>query len=253
MITGWPKPPTFLSIILGIGLAIVLILAFFHIPEVVKYTGAVLMYVPSRLGFFEMVTPSDVIPVSIARAQTPVYLPEAGSYAMYTENYDLLTLHNAAVESGKLTWIKVHSQDTGERIAVHMVTRGLTLYDTPFAKGRPIVTFLVAQPGNYVITHPSRPDSVYLVRDEFTGRESRISTILLVEVGLVAGSIFVFLRRRSAPRRLQKKAIQEQARKRAEEQRRKMEKMKKIEGEHGSADVVDEYEPDNYWKKSNKP
>jgi hypothetical protein len=249
MVTGWPKPPTLFSIILGIGLAILLVLAFFHTPEVVKYTGAVLMYVPSRLGFFEMVMPSEVIPASISKAETSVFLPEAGSYAMYTENYDLLTLHNAAVESGKLTWIKVHSQASGEQISIHMVTRGLTLYDTPFAKGRPIVTFVVDQPGEYVIIHPSRPDMVYLVRDEFSGRESRIINILLVEVGLVMGSIFVFLRRRDAPRRYQKKILQQQARKRAEEQRKKIEKLKKSEREQERTDGVDKYEPENYWKK----
>ncbi len=248
MSTGLPKQPTFLSIVIGISLVIVAFLAFFRIPEIVKYTGAGLMYIPSRFGVFKMVLPREVIALSLNSTQTPVTLPAAGSYALYTENYNFLSLHNAAVEAGKLTWIKVQSEESGDAVAVQMIDRGLALYDTPFARGRPLITFTVPQPGKYLIIHPKRPDVMYIVPDYFTGQETTIVSILWLEVGLSAALLFVVFLRRNTPKRLRKREVQSEARKRVVEQQEKIRKLKEMKVKENLR-TIDEYEPDNLWKK----
>jgi hypothetical protein len=248
MTTGLPRQPTYRSIVIGIGLFLLLFLAFFRIPEIVKYTGAALMYIPSTIGLVDMVKPREVIAESLATSPTTVALPERGAYALYTENYDLLNLHNAAVESGKLDWIMIQSEGTGQAIPFDIVDRGLALYDTPFARGRPLLTFSVPQAGRYQITHPTRPDTFYIVLDVFTGKESAIILVICLEMGLILAVASVIFIRRDAPRRLRKREVQLQARKRIEQQKEKLRKLKEYDDEQEER-IMDEYEPDNLWKK----
>jgi hypothetical protein len=250
MTTGFPKQPTYRSIVIGIGLFLLLLLAFFRIPEIVKYTGAVLMYIPSKIGLVDMVKPREVIAESLANSPTTVALPERGAYALYTENYDLLNLHNAAVESGKLDWIKIQPEASGQAISFDIVDRGLALYDTPFARGRPLLTFSVPQAGRYQIIHPTRPDTFYIVPDDFTGKESAILLVICLEVGLIFAVVSVIFMRRDAPRRLRKREVQLQARRRIEQQKEKIRILKEMNDEdEKEGQIMDEYEPDNLWKK----
>lgn len=248
MMTGFPKQPTVLSILLGILLLVVVILGFLHIPEVVKAAGAALMFLPSRIGLIEMVMPGDVIELSLASSPTPVTLPAAGSYALYTNNYDLLFLHTAAADSGKLTWVKVRSSGSEEAVPVQLVDRGLALYDTPFARGRPMLTFSVQAAGEYLITHPTRPDTMYVVPDVFTGQEARLAVTLWGEVVLVGGALAWAYNRLDAPRRARRREVQELARRRTEEQREKVRRLA-AGGSGPDKSAIDTYDPDHLWKK----
>jgi hypothetical protein len=139
MTTDLPKPPTFRSILLGIALLVIAILAFLRMPDVVKYTGAALMFVPAKLGLIETVEPQQVLRLSLAENPSSVMIPSPGRYVLYIDNYDLLVVHDAVVAGNSAPWIKIQSQDLGGPVEVTLLERGLAWYDTPFARGRPVV------------------------------------------------------------------------------------------------------------------
>ncbi|MFZ5821243.1 MAG: hypothetical protein ACOYYJ_15210 [Chloroflexota bacterium] len=248
MTTGLPKPPTIRSILLGIALLALVILAFLRMPDVVKYTGAALMFVPAKLGLIEMVEPQQVIRLSLAENPSSVMIPAPGRYALYTDNYDLLVVHDAVVAGHSTPWIKIHSQDLGGQVEVTLVERGLAWYDTPFARGRPVVLFEIEQGGVYQFTHPTRPDSAYIVPDVLTGKESGITLTVLAEIGLAGGLVFFIVNRRTRPRRLRQKEVQDQARQRTDVMKKKMQEKAERE-KSGQKQARDTYEPENYWQK----
>ena len=56
------------------------------------------------------------------------------------------------------------------------------IYDTPLANGRPMVTFEITKPGEYTITHPTRPTTVYIIPDYTTGKENWINFLVVLQV-----------------------------------------------------------------------
>jgi len=243
MTTGLPKPPTIRSIITGIALFVITLLAFLRISDIVKYTGAALMFIPSSLGLVDMVAPAEVLPFSLAENPSFVVFPAPGQYAVYTDNYDLLVVHDAVVNGNSDPWIKILSSESGAMIDITLISRGLSWYDTPFARGRQVVSFFIKQPGRYQVIHPTRPDNGYIVPDVVTGNEFKITTILLIELGLLGGAAFAIINRRTRPLRLRRKQVQELARARAEVLK------KKIQEQSEQKKARDVYEPSNYWKK----
>lgn len=224
MTTGIPKQPTISSIVLGIGLFIVAFLAFLRLPDVVKYAGTALMYVPAKVGLIDMVMPQDVIPMSLAENPSSVTFSSTGRYIMYINNYDLLVVHDAVVEGDSHSWIKIQSESLGTEVAITLIERGLAWYDTPFAPGRPVITFEIDQPGTYQFTHPTRPDIAHIVPDTLTGQESRITFWVLAEIALIVGVVIYIIRKRTASKRQLRSKILAQNRARVEEARKRVEK-----------------------------
>ena len=240
MTTGLPKQPTFGSIVLGIALFIIVFLAFLRLPDVVKFTGAALMYVPAKMGLIDMVKPQDVIPLPLAENPSSVTIPSPGQYVLYLNNYDLLVVHDAIVAGDSKPWIKIQSEDLGSEVKITLIGRGLTWYDTPFAAGRPVVSFKIEEPGTYRVTHPARPDTAYLVPDTLTGKESRITFWVLAELALIGGVTFYIIRKRTATRREQRIKTRAENRARVEATRKRIEK--------GTEEKQkDEDQP--YWKR----
>jgi len=240
MTTGLPEQPTFRSIFLGIALFIIALLAFIKIADVVKYTGTVLMYVPSRLGLIDMVMPKDVIPLPLEENPSLITIPSPGQYVMYLNNYDMLVVHDAVVASDAKPWMKLQSEDLSIQVELTLIGRGLTWYDTPFARGRPVVTFKIDQPGTYQFTHPARQDTMYLVPDTMTGKESLITFWVLAEIAFIGGVVFYIFRRRTASLREKRIKIQAQNRARVEDTWERIERQKEEKRR-------DEDQP--YWKK----
>jgi hypothetical protein len=240
MTTGIPKQPSFSSILLGIALVIVAFLAFLRLSDVVKYTGAALMYLPAKMGLIEMVMPQDVIPLSLAENPSSVTIPSPGQYILYLNNYALLAIHDAVVAGNTKPWIKIQSEELGSEVGITLIGRGLTWYDTPFAPGRPVVTFKIDHPGVYQVIHSARPDTAYLVPDTLTGKVSRITFWVLVELVLVGGVVFYTVRRRTASRRRQRLDIRAQNRARVDDTWDRIRKRKEEKR-------TDEDQP--YWKK----
>lgn len=240
MTTGLPKQPTIGSIVLGIALVMIAFLAFLRLPDVVKYTGTALIYVPARVGLIDMVLPKDVIPFPLSENPSSITIPSPGQYLLYVGNLDLLVVHDAVVEGNSKPWIKIQPEDLDTEIEITLIGRGLAWYDTPFAAGRPVATFRINQPGTYRITHPTRPDTAYIVPDTLTGKESRITFWILAELALIGGVAYYIVRKRTASRRRQRVNLRAQNRARVEETRKRIEK--RAEERH-----KDEDQP--YWKK----
>ena len=240
MTTGLPKPPTFRSIVLGIVLFIIALLAFLKIPDVVKYSGAALMYVPAKLGLIDMVLPKDVIPLPLEENPSSITIPSPGQYVMYLNNYDMLVVHDAIVARDSEPWMKIQLEELDTEVELTLIGRGLAWYDTPFARGRPVVTFTIDQPGTYQFTHPARQDTMYLVPDTMTGKESLITFWVLAEIALIGGVVFYIIRRRTASRREQRVKTQAENRARVEDTWKRIEKRKEEKQR-------DKDQP--YWKK----
>jgi hypothetical protein len=201
MTTGLPKQPTFGSILIGISLFILALFAFLRLPDVVKYTGTALMFLPAKIGLIEMVMPDDVLPLSLAENPSSIEISSPGQYLLYLNNYDLLVIHDAVVAGNSKPWLKIQPKGQDTQIEVTLIGRGLSWYDTPFAPGRPVVTFRVDQPGTYTVIHPSRPDIAAVVPDTVTGKESSITFWVATEVVLIAGAFYYFFRKRTAAKR----------------------------------------------------
>ncbi|HLO28971.1 MAG TPA: hypothetical protein VK249_07550 [Anaerolineales bacterium] len=177
---GEPHPPTFRSIFAGIAIVALLFFAFINLSVVVKYTGAVLAFIPSKIGLMQVVKRAEVIPVDLSTSPTPVTFTKPGKYIFYTDNYDLLVINDAVIEAGSKPWLKI-SSDNGASVPIHLINRGMAFYDPIAAKGRPIGAFTVETPGNYSITHPSRSAIASIVPDYISGQERFITFIFIAE------------------------------------------------------------------------
>ena len=103
MSNGLPKQPTFRSIMLGIVLFVIVLVAFLRIPDVIKFSGAAVMFVPAKLGLIDMPMPKDVVPLPLDQNPSEITFTSPGQYMMYLNIYDLLyheklLISKAAVE-----------------------------------------------------------------------------------------------------------------------------------------------------------
>ena len=200
------RNPTLRSI--GAGIVVfILLLAFFSIlPSAVKWAGYPLLYLPARLGLVRQVAPADVQNFDLAAFSSQVVASEAGRYAIYTADRELLELDIAAQRA----WLKVTSQVTGESVPVELVVRGLRPYDTPYAPGRPVLSFAVDTPGVYEFSRLSLtpPEFVAVVPDYVTGKERVILFLALLQLAVVLGPPAYFLARRRLARLHEAKVTQ---------------------------------------------
>jgi len=178
---GSSPSPTFRSIFGGIALALLLLLAFFNLPILVKAVGAVLAFIPGKIGLMHVVQPEEVIPIDMSTSPSPITFTKSDNYAFYTDNYDLLVINDAVVEAGSKPWLTIEA-DNGESIQVNLVSRGMAFYDTILAKGRPVAIFTIETPGNYLITHPTRPTIASIVPDYTSGAEGWITFLFIAEL-----------------------------------------------------------------------
>jgi hypothetical protein len=85
---------------------------------------------------------------------------------------------------------------TGERTSMTEVKCGLRLYDTPFARGRPLYGFEIEQAGTYHLIYSRRPVMVSFVPDYTTGRESVLAWSIGIQFGVILAVICGLLYRR---------------------------------------------------------
>ncbi len=183
MTTGTPPPPTYRSIFGGIAVVVLILLGFIFLGKIVKYVGAVLTFMPAKLGLIQVVTREELIPIDVSVSPTSFTISKAGRYSLFTDNYDLLVINDAVLAAGAKPWLKIRSvSNHDEEINITLVGRGLAIYDTPLAKGRPVAIFEIIQPGEYAITHPTRPTSAYIVPDYTTGNENLIYFFIIIQI-----------------------------------------------------------------------
>jgi hypothetical protein len=134
-----------------------------------------------------------------------VSFAESGRYALYTGDYDLLTITDALRQSERDPWLTITDVDTGQRIPLEFVGRGMRVYDSHSAPGRPVLTFVIPRPGFYRMGRTTRPALIAFARDYVTGNEGKIAAVFVAELALLAAPFVVFYgdgyRRKRAVRR----------------------------------------------------
>ncbi len=199
--SGEPRSPTFRAMLAGIAIAIIAMMLVCSLGAVLKIVGAPFLFIPGALGIIQTVGPEDVRTVAMAESPTIVRLMQSGLYAIYVDDADLLTLTDAMINASGSPWLKVKALDNGEAIRVTFIERGMRLYDTPYASGRPVINFAITRPGAYELTHPRRNISVSIVPDYTTGNETLLAFIYLIQIAVVAGIAVIFWRRRTRAER----------------------------------------------------
>jgi len=183
MTTGTPPPPTYRSIFGGIAVVVLILFGFIFLGNIVKYAGATLTFIPAKLGLIQVVTREELILIDLSVSPTSFTIRKAGHYSLFTDNYDLLVINDAVLAAGAKPWLKIRSANNNdEEISIALVGRGLAIYDTPLAKGRPVAAFEITEPGEYTIIHPTRPTSAYIVPDYTTGNENWINFLIIIQI-----------------------------------------------------------------------
>ena len=184
MTTGTPPQPTFRSIFAGIAIVLLIFLGFLSLSNLVKYVGAALTFIPGKLGLIHVVSSNEVMPVDMSTSPTKLTFTKPGRYSFFTDNYDLLVINDAIIESKGKPWLKIFTESKDE-IEITLIERGLAIFDTPLAKGRPAATFEITEPGMYTMNHPTRPMVAYIVPDYTTGRENWIVFLMISQIMVI--------------------------------------------------------------------
>jgi hypothetical protein len=199
--SGEAKAPTFRAMLIGIVSVIIAMMLVCALGDVLKIVGSPFLFIPGALGIIQTVGPEDVRTIPMSDSPTIVRLLHPGLYAVYVDDADMLTITDALINSNGHAWLKVEALDTGEQIPTTLIDRGLRLYDTPYARGRPVINFAITRPGAYELTHPRRNITMSIVPDYSTGRETLFTLIYLVQIALVAGIVVFFWRHRTRTER----------------------------------------------------
>jgi len=199
------RAPRVRDIGLALLIGVALLIAFLKLGDVVKWVGALLYYVPARLGLVEQAGSGEVQRYNLNTMPELVSFAEPGRYALYTGDYDLLTITDALRRSERDPWLTITDVDTGQRIPLEFVGRGMRVYDSHSAPGRPVLTFVIPRPGFYRMEHTTRPALIAFARDYVTGNEGKIAAVFAAEPALLAAPFVVFYggryRRKQAVRR----------------------------------------------------
>jgi hypothetical protein len=199
---GEAPPPTFRSIFAGIAAAILLLFAFLNLPTLFKSAGAVLGFIPSKIGLIQVVRPADVLPIDLSVSPSAIVLAKPGNYLLYTDNYDLLVINDAIVEADSKSWLRIESQNN-EEIPVTLISRGMAIYDSIHARGRPVAMFTIDAPGTYSMIHPTRYATASVVPNYTSGNENWITFLYVAQVALL---IYIIWDIRAAIRARKQKA-----------------------------------------------
>ena len=210
-------PPRIRNIILGILILAFGIMLVGNLGEIVKWSGYVLITPLNKLGLLNLVSKAEITPIDLSIPKQEVEFGIPGCYALYTSNLDLLTVTDAVLEDKGNPWLKINNPNHQAKVNVGFVRRGLMVYDTPFAEGRPIYTFEIPSSGSYLIENITRPGAVgYFVRDYVTGNEKKYGTFIAIEILIICAPFGFWGYRHAKTKMNALKARQKQNRIRAE-------------------------------------
>jgi hypothetical protein len=192
--------PRILAIAGGVIISIILLIAFLTSAQVVKSFGNIFLFLPDKLGILQTVTKAEIAEIKMSNPPTNLYFENAGLYTVYTVDYDLLIINDEIAKHKLDPWLKITEISSGKPVKVDYVERGLRLYDTPLAKGRPIHTFYIDNPGTYEIGHMTKKVSIYFLPDYMTGNEDLITMSFLGQLVILLGIAGFFYRRNAKAR-----------------------------------------------------
>ena len=229
------KTPTIFAIVAGIIIFTILFVAFVSLGQVVKSFGNVFLFLPDKLGILQTVKRTEIAEISMSTPPTDLYFEKPGLYTVYTNDYDLLIINDELTKHQMDPWLKVIEISSGKPVKVEYVERGLRIYDTPLAKGRPIHTFNIETPGLYEIGHLSKDVSIYFLPDYMTGNEDLIAISYLSQLAILLAIAGTFYQRKAKVRA---------------EKIREVKNLKKIR-EHDGKQFWQGYQEDPHDKKRN--
>jgi hypothetical protein len=196
---------------LGIVLAVlVFIVSFVRTPHlVVKLAGAPLQVLPTLLGITPLITQQEVRPIDLYERSVIVLLTRPGNYAIYSDDQQVLLRTGMMEEATGMsrTWVSIKTVESGEAVPGSYIARGAAPWDPLIVPGRPLMTFVIAEPGRYEIEYPPQSGTVSFAPDYTTGREAIIlltwaAQIVTVTLIVVLLSLPRIRRRRQAQRQL---------------------------------------------------
>lgn len=189
--------PKITSILIGVLLFIVLLVAFLSLGDILKYAGAPFLFLPCKLGMVEEVSSNEVVSFRLESRQTSLKFAAPGHYVLYTADYDLLTISDEIGISGSPPWLNINNTAAGEAVEVVYVNRGLRMYDSVLARGRPIYRFLIENPGVYTLDYPTRKAQVSILPDATFGKETMLFLAYALQIGVILAPLgFLYYRRR---------------------------------------------------------
>lgn len=186
------RAPRFRDIGLGVLIVVIALVALLQLGSVVKLAGAALYWLPVQLGLLRQANASQVWRYDLRTLPEVISFPAAGRYLVYTGDYDLLVVTDALREKELTPWLVVSDADTGQPVPAYYVKRGMRVYDSHLAPGRPVFGMEIARAGLYSLASPHRPAEIALVRDYVTGNERRIVSIFMVELLLLVAPLAWF-------------------------------------------------------------
>ncbi len=197
------QPSKYSPIALGVILFILLLVVLCSLSDLIKFAGYPLLWLPEQLGFVEVVHPRDVTVIHMSEGRDhTVQFPKTGWYQVYTNDYDLLlATDDLAVRGGK-PWISARDP-SGSAAGIGYIQRGLRPYDSPFAKGRPVLTIYAGEPGQYSLRHPTKPTDLTITPDYTTGNEFTIYFFYILQLAVLSAP-FAYLIYRSRTRTVQR-------------------------------------------------
>ena len=194
-----PRSPRLWHVIVGVLAPSFLLCLLMVLLISLKMIGYYFLLIPARLGLVQLAAPSEIWRVDLRTAtQVRIVLERPGLYAAYSLDTEILTRADRACQDGFAPWFHVQLETTGETIPLSCVARGMALYDTPFAAGRPFYTFEVRTPGKYLVQYSHAQGVLYIVPDYTTGHEAAIVAIYVVEflILLIPPGLVIYLQLR---------------------------------------------------------
>lgn len=193
--------PKVSSILIGIIIFIILLVSVCSLSEVIKTLGAPFLYIPRQLGVIDSVTKADLIVVDMNRSPDEIYFGKPGRYAAYAINYDILTTSDALMEAGAVPWLRLTSKSTNQEAEIVFVHRGILPFDSPLAKGRQILTFVIPEAGTYTAVHMTNPDKIYILPDYVTGKEKTLLFWYLLQILVILTPIALLIQKNRAKKK----------------------------------------------------
>ncbi|MCD4672949.1 MAG: hypothetical protein K8R77_09830 [Anaerolineaceae bacterium] len=233
------KTPKIYAIAAGVIVFLILLIAFFTLGQVVKSFGNIFLFLPEQLGIIQTPKRAEIAEVNMSNPPTTLRFEQPGLYTVYTIDYDLLIINDELTKHELDPWLKITEIASGKPVKVDYVERGLRIYDTPLAKGRPIHTFFIETPGAYEVSHVTKNVSIYFLPDYITGNEDLLAMSYLGQLAVILVIAGIFYQRNAKKRAVK---IQE------------VKLLKKIQEDEGKQfwkkyqDKPDDKGKKNYWR-----
>lgn len=189
------RPTSGRAIILGITAFTILLGLICGLSEVLKTVGSPFLFIPQQLNIIPTVTRADVMEYEMRQSPVDVQLQRTGEYAVYTRDIDLLIITDQILEADGNPWFNIINQSSGEKVKVNFVHRGLIPFDSALAKGRPVYTFDIQNPGSYQFSFPRRYATIYVLPDNIVGNEGTVIFWAAIQLMILAFPISYGIRR----------------------------------------------------------